>query len=97
MISGGRHRLATTPGEARFVPELDDTQKAIVTRYFREVGAGVMVGLNAPTNWDPDDYDAWWWLFTREYVEAMLRVAGFEIVETGSAWGGRTALFLATK
>jgi SAM-dependent methyltransferase len=97
LLSKGRRRLATTPGEARFVPELDDAQKAIVDGYFREVGAGEMVGLNAPTSWQPDDYSAWWWLFTREYIEALLRVSGFEIVDTGHAWGGRTALFLATK
>ncbi len=42
-----------------------------------------------------DDYGAWWWFFTRDYVAALLPIAGFEAETTASYWEDRATFYLA--
>lgn len=97
-VSTASGALVSEPGSALFVPALNETQKGIIDEYFKEVGAQEMVGINTSCDWSIlDDYAPWWWLFTPEHVAALLEVAGFRILESGSEWEGRTALYLAEK
>ena len=65
--------------------------------WLREIGALQALGVNSPmaSNWAMDDYAAWWWFFTRDYVSTLLRVAGFEVINISSYWEGRATFFLA--
>ena len=96
-VSTSSGMLVTEAGSALFVPALNKLQKEIITEYFQAVGAKDMIGINTSCDWSIDDYAPWWWLFTPEHIAALLRVVGFEILETSSDWQGRTALFLAKK
>lgn len=90
--------LLMEPGSALFVPAMKADHKAIVGQYFKEVGAQDLIGITTAANYSVFcDYRPWWWLFTREYVEALLKVAGFKILEASSDWEDRTALYLAEK
>jgi hypothetical protein len=80
-----------------FAPALNEQQKAVIAHYFMEVGALGLLGITSPSEWLIDDYGLWWWLFTSEYIAALLKVAGFRIMATGSHWQGRIALYLAEK
>ena len=46
---------------------------------------------------DDDDYGPWWWLFTGDVVPALLRVAGFTVVERGRTWNDHVGLYLARR
>jgi hypothetical protein len=90
--------ITTEDNSALFVPALNEHQKKIVARYFEEVG-GRMVGINLPLegDWSLNDYAAWWYLFTPNYVAGLLGVCGFRVVDTAEEWAGRTAYFLAQR
>jgi len=89
--------VVLAPGSALFVPAMSEAQRAVVAAYWREVGAEA-IGITTPCHrWSIDDYSPWWWLFTPDSVAALLKVAGFNIVETAHGWSGRTMLYLAER
>ena len=96
-ISNVYGTLSMEPGSAIFVPAMKADHKAIIGQYFKEVGAQDLIGITTASSYSVCDYGPWWWLFTREYVEALLKVAGFKILEVSSDWEDRTALYLAEK
>jgi hypothetical protein len=87
----------TAPGSALFVPAMTHTQRVVLGDWLREVGALQAIGVNHPIEggWDVQDYGAWWWFFTRDYVAAMLSVAGFSVRNVVDYWSGRASLFHA--
>jgi SAM-dependent methyltransferase len=89
--------VSVEPGAALLVPAMSQSQRAVLGEWLREVGAVQSVGVNYPmqTEWALDDYGAWWWFFTRDYVAALLRIAGFEVETLASYWDGRATLYLA--
>lgn len=84
-------------GGAIFVPALGNSQRAVFAQWLRELGDVNVeaVGVTHPTSWAIDDYDPWWWFFTRDHVAGLLRVAGFEVESVASYWEGRATLFQA--
>ncbi|MGH7847274.1 MAG: hypothetical protein ACREQW_19170 [Candidatus Binatia bacterium] len=94
-IENASGTLSIEPGSALFVPALNESQKAVIGRHFTEVGAQEIIGITTPCQYSVNDYGPWWWLFSREYVAALLQVAGFTILATGSDWEHRTALYMA--
>jgi SAM-dependent methyltransferase len=89
--------VSVESGAALFVPALTESQRAVLGQWLREIGAVQARGVNHPvqTEWDVSDYNAWWWFFTRDYVAALLRVAGFAVETLASYWEGRATLYLA--
>jgi hypothetical protein len=99
VISNSAGTLETAPGSALLVPSMTESQKAVCGEFLRQVGANQAAGVNSPiaTDWDPEDYAAWWWFFTRDYVAGLLHVAGFEVQSVASFWEGRATLYWARK
>ena len=68
-------------------------------QWLRELGdihiQAVGITHEVQSGWALDDYDPWWWFFTRDYVAGLLRVAGFEVESVASYWEGRATLYLA--
>ncbi len=89
--------VTVAPGSALLVPAMSHTQRAVLGQWLADNGALFALGVNAPmaSNWAIDDYGAWWWFFTRDYVAALLRVAGFAVVNVVSYWNGRATFYLA--
>jgi len=97
LIESVAGSVSVAPGSALLVPAMSFTQRAILGQWLSENGASMAVGVNYPieSNWAVDDYGAWWWFFTRDYVGALLEVAGFDVVDVSSYWNGRATLFHA--
>ncbi len=89
--------VAVAPGAALLVAVLSYSQRAVLGQWLTENGVSMAIGVNHPieSDWAADDYSAWWWFFTRDYVAALLRIAGFEVVDVASYWNGRATFFLA--
>jgi 2-polyprenyl-3-methyl-5-hydroxy-6-metoxy-1,4-benzoquinol methylase len=96
-IVGPAGSISVEPGAALLAPALSHSQRAVLGKWLLDVGATHALGVNraASTDWALEDYGAWWWFFTRDYVAALLRVAGFEVDNVASYWEGRATLYLA--
>ncbi len=98
-VSSAAGSVSLEPGAALFVPAANQSQLAVLGQWLRELGDvhiqadGITHAV--PSGWALDDYDPWWWLFTRDYVAGLLRVAGFEVENVASYWEGRATLYLA--
>jgi 2-polyprenyl-3-methyl-5-hydroxy-6-metoxy-1,4-benzoquinol methylase len=89
--------VSVAPGSALFVPAMTQSHRVILGDWLRAVGAAQALGVNYPmtTDWAVDDYGAWWWFFTRDYVAALLKVTGFEVRNATGYWDGRATLYEA--
>ena len=98
VVETAAGRVETAPGSALLVPAMSHTQRAVLGEWLREVGGVQALGVNyqMDTDWATSDYGAWWWFFTRDYVAALLRVAGFTVQNVASYWVGRATFFHAT-
>jgi 2-polyprenyl-3-methyl-5-hydroxy-6-metoxy-1,4-benzoquinol methylase len=96
-VSSSAGTISVEPGAALLVPAMTQSQRAVLGQWLRDVGGVQSLGVNYPlqTDWALDDYTAWWWFFTRDYVAALLRLAGFEVDTIASEWEGRATLYLA--
>jgi SAM-dependent methyltransferase len=96
-VSSTAGTMSLEPGASLLVPAMSQSQRAVLGEWLREVGGGEALGVNYPlqTEWALDDYTAWWWCFTRDYVAALLRLAGFEVDTIASEWEGRATLYRA--
>ncbi len=96
-VSNAAGTVSVETGAALLVPALTQSQRAVLGQWLREIGGVQALGVNYPmqTDWALDDYGAWWWFFTRDYVAALLRIAGFEVETVASYWEGRATLYLA--
>jgi SAM-dependent methyltransferase len=96
-VSGPAGTVSVEPGAALLVPAMTQSQLVVLGEWLREVGGGTALGVNYPleSDWALDDYNAWWWFFTRDYVATLLRLAGFEVENIASYWGGRATFYLA--
>lgn len=96
-VTSSAGSLSVEPGSALLVPAITESDRAVLGEWLREVGGSESLGVNYPlqTDWALDDYTAWWWFFTRDYVAALLRLVGFEIDAVSSEWGGRATLYRA--
>lgn len=96
-VSGPAGSLSVEPGAALLVPAMTQSHRAVLGQWLREVGGVQALGVNYPmqTDWELDDYGAWWWFFTRDYVAAMLRIADFEVESIASYWDGRATFYRA--
>lgn len=97
MVTGTAGTVSVEPGAALLVPAMTESQRAVLGQWLREVGGVQALGVNYPmqSDWALDDYGAWWWFFTRDYVAAMLRIAGFEVENIASYWDGRATFYHA--
>jgi hypothetical protein len=99
VVSTTAGTVVVAPGSALLVPAMNYSQKCVLGEYLSQVGANQAIGVNYPiaTDWDPNDYAAWWWFFTRDYVAALLEAAGFVVEDVASYWEGRATLYQARK
>lgn len=96
-VSTSAGTVSVEPGAALLVPAMTQSQRAVLGGWLHEVGGVQALGVNYPmeTDWALDDYGAWWWFFTRDYVATLLKMAGFEVESLASYWEGRATLYLA--
>ena len=96
-VSSSAGTASVEPGAALLVPAMTESHRAVLGQWLREVGGVESLGVNYPlqTEWELDDHSAWWWFFTRDYVAALLRLAGFEVDTIANEWEGRATLYLA--
>jgi SAM-dependent methyltransferase len=98
-VSSSAGVVSVEPGSALFVPATNQSQRAVLGQWLRELGdihiQAVGITHEVQSGWALDDYDPWWWFFTRDYVAGLLRVAGFEVESVASYWEGRATLYLA--
>lgn len=96
-VSNAAGSVSVEPGAALLTPAMTQSQCAVLGQWLREVGGVQALGVNHPmqSDWALDDYKAWWWFFTRDYVAALLRDAGFEVETIASYWDGRATFYLA--
>jgi hypothetical protein len=94
-----RNRAGTisfSPGQALFVPHLDEHERSTLQLHMRDVGLSGAGGLDIPVQrWSLDDHAPWWWLFTASVLHRMIAVAGFEVVDEAPYWDGKAHVFLA--
>ncbi|MGC1852673.1 MAG: methyltransferase domain-containing protein [Solirubrobacterales bacterium] len=96
-VSSPAGTVTAEAGSALLVPAMTESQRAVLGEWLRQVGGAQALGVNAPleTEWALDDCNAWWWFFTRDYVSALLRLAGFRVETLASYWDGRATFYLA--
>lgn len=89
--------VTAPPGSALLVPAMTEQQRVVLGDWLRANGATQALGINAPlqTDWAVSDYTAWWWFFTVDYVSALLKVAGFNVINTAGYWDGRATFYHA--
>lgn len=89
--------VTLAPGGALLVPAMSFAQRAVLGEWLLDNGASMAIGVNHPieSDWALNDYGAWWWFFSPDYVAALLGVAGFKVVDLASYWNGRATLFHA--
>jgi hypothetical protein len=99
VVSNSAGTVTVPSGSALLAPAMNYSQKAVLGEFLLQVGAKQAIGVNYPihSDWDLSDYGAWWWFFTRDYVAALLRVAGFVVEDVASYWEGRATLYRARK
>jgi len=91
-------QLEIERGGSLLVPALNEKQKIIISEYFYEVGAKELCGISNNLDlWEISNYEPWWWLFTTEFIEAILKVNGFNIIDTTKEWNNRVSYFLCKK
>jgi hypothetical protein len=97
-ISNSAGSLKVEPGAALMSAALNASQLAVVGQWLRDLGDIHIQadGITHPSPWEVGNYDPWWWLFTRDCVAGLLRVAGFQVEAVASNWEGRASLFRAT-
>lgn len=87
--------ITFAPGQALFLPHLDDRALTVLKVHLSEGGVRA-VGIDIPEHrWSLDDYAPWWWLFTTSALRQMLVVVGFQVIDDAPYWGGKTHVFLA--
>jgi hypothetical protein len=97
LITNTAGRLSVEAGAALLVPSMNASQLAVAGQWLRDLG-DIQIqadGLTHPAIWEADNYDPWWWLFTRDHVVGLLRAAGFELEAVASYWQGRATIFRA--
>lgn len=97
IVTNSAGTVSVETGAALLIPALTQSQLAVLGQWLADVGA-LAVGVNHPLDaeWNPKDYEPWWWFFTRDHVAGLLRVAGFSVDAVASYWDGRATLFLAS-
>lgn len=88
-------------GQVYFVPALNNMQKNFFAKHFDREGIKIM-GINweHEFKWYVDNqpnFTPWWWLFTREYVETLLELVGFEVIDSYESWPNKAYMFLCKK
>jgi Methyltransferase domain len=79
----GTYRIP--PSGVIFVPALTDEERKILGAYWTAVGAEAH-GITHPAHYKPSDFGPWWWLPTAHALQAMARVAGFEVIGEAPIW-----------
>jgi hypothetical protein len=97
-ISNDLGTFRIPPSGAIFVPALDQHERSILAKYWREkAGAGVCYGITETVKWNTSEFGPWWWLPTPRTMLALAECAGFRVLDSGPTWNGNahTALLEA--
>ena len=80
----GEYRLP--PSGVMFVPALSESERAVVSRYWKSIGAEAY-GITIDVEYRPDDFAPWWWLPTAGALRGMCETCGFKIEDADHTWG----------
>ena len=75
------------------VPALSPQKRVILNDYILDNYGGGAYGINSPVDtWYYSDsnpnYGPWWWIWTPNYLKAMVQAVGFKIIDEGSQFNG---------
>ncbi|MEG4110760.1 MULTISPECIES: tetratricopeptide repeat protein [unclassified Microcoleus] len=78
-----------------FIPALDDAERAILTAYWRTyINNNQLIGITEKAVFDMNNFAACWWLPTATALEAMCKVAGFNVLDKGLTWDNNALTLL---
>ncbi|MEG4089923.1 tetratricopeptide repeat protein [Microcoleus sp. Pol12B4] len=78
-----------------FIPALDDAERAILTAYWRTyINNNQLIGITEKAVFDINNFAACWWLPTATALEAMCKVAGFNVLDKGLTWDNNALTLL---
>jgi hypothetical protein len=98
IIENDAGRVDLSGGAALLLHALEGHTRVVLTRHFELNGlqiAGATIPLTEPLLL-PDgrgNTSPWWWLMPPSLLSRMLEIAGFEVLERGDSWEGRSASF----
>lgn len=96
VISNSKGIISLDDGAALFVPSINDTQKSIIGEFMGSNNS--FIGINKPKdNWNKADYSAFWYLFTDLFIEGLIKVNGFKIIDKYVYWGDKAVKFLCKR
>ncbi|MEG4229514.1 tetratricopeptide repeat protein [Microcoleus sp. N9_B2] len=89
----GRYELP--PSGVMFIPALDDAERAILTAYWQlYINNNPLIGITEKAVFDMNNFAACWWLPTATALEAMCKVAGFNVLDKGLTWDNNALTLL---
>jgi tetratricopeptide (TPR) repeat protein len=95
VIENERGRYEIPASGVIFIPALDDAERSILTAYWQQYTYGLpILGLIEKAVFDINDFAPWWWLPTATALEAMCKVAGFNVLDKGLTWDNNALTLL---
>lgn len=94
VIENEEGRYQIPPSGVIFLPALNQKEANILRTYWNQFCAVPPIGIAEKIAYHLNDFSAWWWLPTAAALKSMCEVAGFEILESESAWWGNTLTLL---
>lgn len=83
------------PSGVLFVPALSDSERQIMTAYWKEkAGVESCLGITETVHWDANDFGPWWWLPTPKALAGMSESCGFHVMDQAPTWNGNASTLL---
>lgn len=97
-IKNNKGKLSLDCIGAAFIPYLFPKDSEIILEHFRTQGVPEIPSLESNFNWpDIKDTTPWWWIFTPKYLEKLVEISGFKVLDKGSDWGNNDHFLLCEK
>jgi hypothetical protein len=102
QMSGPEGDVVLGEGQVVFVPAIGGVTKSACAAHFDALEIKIFgINVDEPVVWSYGDsgvnYGPWWWLFTEEFLEHLLNLGGFRVLNREETWAARTVSFLAER
>lgn len=97
-IKNRKGSLDLTNVGAAFIPFMSNKSKEAVMAQYASQGVPEISSLNQDFKFSGiDDTTPWYWLMTRRYLDLIMTMCNFQIIDTGSDWGENDHFILAKR
>ena len=101
-MSGPDGEVFIGEGPVVFIPAISGVTKSACAAHLDALDIKIFgVNLDVPFVWCSGssglNYRPWWWLFTEEFVERLLNLAGFRVLDREETWAAQPLSFLAER